>query len=48
MHRRVASSRPLHKGGRQVGPRGLHRNCVLVCDGIHRNEPQHEIHLLHR
>ena len=39
LHWRVAPSRPLRQGGRQVGPRSLHRTRVLICDGIRRDEP---------
>ena len=48
MYRRVAPSHPLRKGGRQMGPCGLHRSHVLVCDSFHCDEPRHEIYFLRR
>ena len=48
MHGCVAPSHPSCKGGRQVGIRGLHHNGVLIRDGSHRDDAQHEIRLLHQ
>ena len=48
MYGRVAQSAQPHEGGHQVGPHNAHDNHVLVCDDIHRDDPPHPIHLLHK
>ena len=48
MHQRVAPPRPLRKGGREVGPRGLHHTRVLICDDIHHDDPRLTVRFLHR
>jgi len=40
--------RKSQEGGYQVGTRLLHRGHVLVCDRVHRDEPERSIHFLHR
>jgi len=36
------------RGGYQAVARILHHGHVLVCDRVHRSEPPHSIHFLHR
>ena len=48
MYGRVVQSRLSSWEGSQVVARGLYRDILLVCYHIHRNEPEHPIHLLHR
>ena len=48
MYRRAAQP-PLSQTGRyQVGACILHHRHVLVCDRVHRHEPQRSVHILHR
>ena len=48
MYEHVALSRQSHKGGHQVEICGPHRRYVLVCDDIHRSDPQSAIQFLRR
>ena len=48
MSDRVVQFQQSHKEGCQMGICRLRRRHVLVRDRIHRDEPQHSIHFLHR